>query len=408
MLLLDTAYSLDTARLRGIEQALLSEDLDGYFEHVWHVHPLVGADPTSAPGRTHGRAHERSLSERHTVIEGHPALWRRWLPLASFAAAQTSLVLSAHRVLAARPIAVVRVGDPYYLGLLGLMLARAHRVPLAIRVNGNYDEIYAAIGTLAYPRLFRSRAVEKRIDRFVLPRADLVAAPNDNNLQFALDNGARRDRTAVFRYGSLIAPVHFTEPAARSGVRSELGLGDRPYTVTISRLERVKRVDDVVAMLARVKLAHPDIAAVVVGEGAEREELMRLAAELGVADDLVLPGSRDQEWIARACAGAAVFVAPSAGRALVEGALAGVPMVAYDLDWHAELVREGVTGLLVPAGDVAGLAAAVNRVLSDPQGAAALGAAARAAALDEMSPRRLVQVQVSAYDRLLAAADGSV
>lgn len=402
LMVLDAAYSLEAVRRRGQEHSLLSRDLGGWFARVWHVHPLVGADADEPSGTKAGRPREAELAAGHVYVEGHPALSARpRLPLCSFVLAQWLLLRRLHQVLRRGDVQVVRAGDPYYLGLLGLALARAHRVPLVLRINGNYDQIYAAVGRLAYPRLFKRRWVEKRVDRFVLRRADLVAGANQDNLGFALRNGTPADRGVVFPYGALIDPVHRTDPAQRGDVRAELGLGARPLLVAVTRLEPVKHTDDVLHVLAAVRTRRPDVAALVIGDGTQRAALGLLAAELGLTEHVVFAGARDQAWIARALASAAVFVAPSAGRALVEGALAGLPLVAYDIDWHSELVVDGTSGTLVPFRHTAAMATAVERLLEAPELAARFGEGARARAQETMDPEALIELERRALERLL-------
>jgi glycosyltransferase involved in cell wall biosynthesis len=407
LMVLDGAYSLATARERGIEYSFTSRDLGGWFGHVWHVHPLVGADEREASPRRHGRHETVELSAEHTVIEGHPSLFRpasRW-PLLGFALAQVALARQLAAVLATGRVSVLRVGDPYYLGLLGLSLARLYRLPFVVRVNGNYDEIYEAVGRLAYPRLFRRRSVEKRIDRAVLRRADLVAAPNRNNLGFALSNGAKADRAVVLPYGALLDPVHFTEPAERGGPPSDLRSRGTDYLVAVTRLEPVKRTDDVLRVLAGLRTAHPRLRAVIIGDGSQLPALQRRAAELGVEDAVEFAGSRPQPWIARTMAGSVAVLAPSAGRALVEASLSGSPIVAYDLDWHGEYIVPEQTGFLVSAGDAEGMAATVARLLDDRTFAARVGNAARASALVSMDPATLVAAERTTYEALLAGAN---
>jgi glycosyltransferase involved in cell wall biosynthesis len=406
LLVLDGAYSLAAVRARGQQHSLLSRDLDGWFARVWHVHPLVGADAHELADRTAGRPTTTSLAPGHVCIEGHPGLTSRpRLPLSSFAAAQLLLLRHLHAVLRTGQVHVLRAGDPYYLGLLGLALSRAHRVPLVLRINGNYDQIYTAVGRLAYPRLFRRRWVEKRVDRFVLRRADLVAGANQDNLGFALANGTPAERGTVFPYGALIDPVHRADPASRPDVRGELGLAGRRILVAVTRLEAVKHTGDLLRVLALVRVEHPDAALLVVGEGSDRAALEHLAEQLELGEHVVLAGSRDQAWIAAALAGADVFVAPSAGRALVEGALAGLPLVAYDVDWHAELVVDGSSGCLVPFRNIEAMAESVRRLLDDPAEARRLGAGARALAGETMDPQALVAHERTALSRLIAARE---
>jgi len=402
LLVLDAAYSLDAVRLRGLEHAMLSRDLGGWFDVVWHVHPLVGADLREPSSETAGRPREVKLAPGHLYVEGYPALSAQpRFPLTSFVLAQYLLLRRLHALLRSGEVQIVRAGDPYYLGLLGLLLARAHRVPLVLRINGNYDQIYEAVGRLAYPRLFKRRWVEKRIDRFVLRRADLVAGANRDNLGFALRNGTPVERGVVFPYGALIDPVHRTEPDDRRDVRSELGLEGRRLLIAVTRLEPVKHTADVLRTLAAVRAHHPDVAAVVIGDGSELPELQRLASELDLTGHVAFAGSRDQSWIARALASSTVYVAPSAGRALVEAALAELPLVAYDVDWHSELVLEGTSGLLVPFRDVTKMAAAATRLLDDPVLATRLGRGARTLAGETMDPEALMDLERRSLEQLL-------
>ncbi len=406
LLVLDAAYELDEVRQRNLVHSITSRDLGGFFEHVWSVHPLVGAAAGSAavPQR---EVRREELAPGHTFLEGGVRRYRGLsrLPMTDFVLAQSSLLRALSELLARERISVVRVGDPYYQGLLGLLLARWARIPLVIRINGNYDAIYASVGRLAYPRLFRRRRVEKLVDRFVLPRAALVAGANSNNLQYALDNGARPGRTAVFRYGNLIDPVHWSDPAARPPVVAELGVAGR-YVVCVSRLEAVKHPEDVVEVLRQVTSTHPDVSAVLVGDGAERETLTRLAVRYGVGDHVLLVGNRDQQWIASALAHCAVVLSPMTGRALVEAALSARPIVAYDVEWHSELLTDGRTGFLVPYRDTAAMAGRTVELLDADDDAREVGRAARAATAALMDPERLQQEEQQAYLRALSGAPG--
>jgi len=404
LLVLDAAYSLSAIRHRNLEPSVTSRDLDGYFEHVWSVHPLVGADPDEPRGRSVGRPREERLAPRHTFIEGAVALserGREW-PLVNFALAQAALFLHVDKVVARSRVDVVRVGDPYYLGLLGLALKVLHGVVLTIRVNGNYDAIYESVGRLAYPRLFRKRSIEKRVERFVFPRADLVAGANQNNLDYAIANGARRDRVAVFRYGNLIHPVHFTPPEERRVNSDVVPLNNHPLLICVSRLEPVKHPEDAISVLTDVTEKYPEAALVLVGEGSMRDELLALAEELDVADHVFLVGNRTQDWIASALVRATVVLSPMTGRALVEAALSATPIVAYDIEWHGELLKNKVTGILVPYRDHGEMARRVIELVDDPESANSIGRAGRTFALEMMDPQRLIERERAAYEAALA------
>lgn len=120
-----------------------------------------------------------------------------------------------------------------------------------------------------------------------------------------------------------------------------------------------------------------------VGEGPLRTELARRIAELGLRDVVRLRGALPQNQVARRLGRSTVFVLPSVvapdGQmegipvALMEAMAAGRPVVASDLSGIPELVQDGVSGLLVPPGDAAGIAAALKRLIDDPGLGRALG-----------------------------------
>lgn len=403
LLALDTAFCMEAIRARGLEASVTCRDLDGYFEHVWSVHPIASLVSSRAWGPEFGHPDHYELSAKHTVIEGkvgRTSVLRR-LPKLNFLVAQAEVTVSLLRLIRAEQISVIRAGDPLYLGLLALVLSRATRIPFVVRVGGNHTKVREVTGRPIMPRLFRSARVEEWVERFVFRRADLVAGANSDNLEFAIASGANPAKSTLFRYGNLIHPAHFSDPAKRpwpEGLRPGLR-----FLIYVGRLEPVKHPGDVIRVLASVRTAGHDVDAILVGDGSQREELARLAEELGVADHAVFCGNRNQEWIATAFAHAEAIVSPHTGRALTEGALGGAAIAGYDVDWQAEVLKSGETGELVPFGDWRALAASVLALLSDRVRAERFGKAARALVLEIMDPETLNEHERSAYDRILSA-----
>lgn len=405
LLAIDSMYSLSVLRARGAEHLVTHRDLDGYFDHVWSVHPLLGADPRAPSAAGVGSPTITALTDAHTMIEGKTrrinSLAR--LPHLNFALAQVQLVLMLDRIVYRQGIAVVR-GDPYYHGLLAHLLGGLSGRPVELRIVVNYDATYETIGALAHPRLFRWRALEQRVARYTLSRADSVVVCSADNGEFALRNGARSECLTYLGNGSMVNPVHVGEPREREVLEDEFALGDRPVVVCVSRLERVKHPEDVVISVAKARRRDPRIAAVIVGDGAMRSELVQLCAELGVEGDIVFAGDRDQAWIARILAQSTVVAAPLAGLALVESALSGTPIVAYDIEWHSELIRSQQEGILVAYRDTDAMAAALCALIEDSEKAACLAAAARARVMEIMRPAKLLADERAHADELLAIA----
>ena len=407
LLVLDAAYTLEMVRERGLETSIACRDLDGFFDHVYSVHPFATMLTSDDWGERYGPARRYPVNARNTVIEGCVGrfAWLRGLFPVNFVIGQIGLFVMLLRLIRKENVAVIRVGDPLYLGLFGLGLKWLSGRPMLIRVNGNNDKVREDTGRPLYPRFFRSEAIEKRIEHFVFPRADLVAAPNQDNVDFALRNGARPGWTTIFRYGNLLSPEHRRPPEERTpdaDLFARMVVTPRRYMLTIGRLQAVKFPDDTVRVLAGAVVAGHDVKLVIAGDGDMRGDLIALAQSLGVADRLVLPGNMNQHELSQLNAHCALVLSPLTGRALSESALGGAALVAYDLDWQKDLVRTDETGILVPFRDVDALTEAAVALLRNPQRAKALGVGARTRALAMLDPDILDRHERDTYTRLLA------
>jgi glycosyltransferase involved in cell wall biosynthesis len=253
------------------------------------------------------------------------------------------------------------------------------------------------------PRLFRKRWIEKIIEKITLAHADLVAGANEDNLNYALANGATKERSTLFRYGNLINSAHFRAPSERppaGHILKELGLAGRRFLITIARLDPQKYPDDVLRVLAELNKKCFNLAGIIIGDGGMKEELSRMAADLGLENDLTFAGNRPQEWIATVLPSASVAVSPHMGRGLAETALAGIPIVAYDYNWQGELIINGETGELVKHRDWRAMTDSVIKFLSSPEYARSMGMNARARTLEMMDPERLNRHEQNEYTKL--------
>ncbi len=132
----------------------------------------------------------------------------------------------------------------------------------------------------------------------------------------------------------------------------------------LGRLDPIKRVPDLVKAMADIPNAHLHI----FGEGPARPEIEQTAQEHRLRLRLTLHGSvtRPQDALSQI----QMLVLPSAaegfGLVLIEAMASGIPVIATNVPGIRDVIKDGVTGILVPPADPQKLAAAINRLIADP------------------------------------------
>ena len=181
--------------------------------------------------------------------------------------------------------------------------------------------------------------------------------------------------------------------------RPAIGTGrDRQLVLAVGRLVEKKGLDDLVAacsLLARSGIA---LRLEIVGEGPERARLDEAAARSGT--NVIFHGALPNERILALYERAAVFALPCvvAGNgdrdglptSVLEAMARGLPVVTTAVNGLRELVLDGRTGLVVPEHDPPALAAAIERVLTQPDLAARVARGARLYVEQDYSLERTV------------------
>jgi glycosyltransferase involved in cell wall biosynthesis len=206
------------------------------------------------------------------------------------------------------------------------------------------------------PRLARlGDAIERRVAPPLYRRSQIVTLSESSRREIVDMLGFRPERISV-------APPGIDPRFCVGGRRSPT-----PLVMAVGRLVPVKRFDVLIRSLAKVKADHPDLEAVIVGEGYERPQLEALREELGATDWLSMPGrTSDDElvsWYRRAWVVASSSQREGWGMTLTEAAACGTPAVATAIAGHADAVVDGESGILVE--DTGDLATALHRLLGD-------------------------------------------
>ncbi len=262
----------------------------------------------------------------------------------------------------------------------GLLLRGLFRAKLMARAQGNLDIINFLRGHASIVRssnrLIRVPAVvlDKIFYQLFYRVCDLVVGYNANNLENAIANGAHPRKSRLTRI-KIDPKVLSAAPIARAK------LADFPEQGRVlllwSRLSSEKGLVEAVDGVAKVLARNQDTSMVIVGDGPFRPEVEAAVRRTGLEGRFVVAGWRDHRYIASAARHADVAIIPYGGAALVEAAMLERPIVAFDIEWHRELIRPGETGYLADFPDSEHLAAKIGEALDDPAGARRLARACR-------------------------------
>ena len=242
-------------------------------------------------------------------------------------------------------------------------------------------------------------------DRFVLRKYARVVAVSDEVKQRLLNAGVKAGRICLVENGIDLRP--FEDVAA--SLRVEMGLSGALIVGLVGRLSREKGVDIFLRAAARVLTELPEARFVVVGEGPDRDKLESLIDELGIRGGVVLLGRRDDMPGVYASLDVMVSSSRQEGlpMAILEGMASRLPLVATAVGEVPAVVVDNVTGLLVAAEDVEGLAAAIGKLLRDRGLRERLGGAGRLLVEEKYSAARMAADYLRVYEAAIAETAGS-
>lgn len=261
-------------------------------------------------------------------------------------------------------------------------IAASQGIPVVMHVHGT---IHAGD-----PPNFRARV---RDAQWVCAVADAVADSIRHDCE-------RTGPITVLRNG-VVDPLPETLPWRRHS----------PSVAMIGRLSPEKGFDDGLRALAIARQKVPDLRVRLVGTGPMTRRLHQVASAVGLLDSVDFFGRLENADVLRVVAGSDVVLIPSKEEGFslvaVEAALLRRPVVATTVGGLPETVVDGVTGSLVPLGDLGHMAQAVEQLLLDPSKASRMGEQARERALVVFGMDRFVAEVSELYDTIGASGDMS-
>jgi len=277
------------------------------------------------------------------------------------------------------------------LGLVDLLRLWRRQRPLIWHARRNNEMIFGVVlRALGWPlKLVFTSAAQRHhswITRALIERMDAIIATSDLSAAYL------KRAATVIPHG--VDTDIYAPPADRAAAFAESGLPGRFAIGCFGRVRAQKGADVFVDAMCALLPRYGDFIAVLVGavvpeQMAFASELRRKIEAAGLASRIVITGELPieevQRWYQRLTIYAFTSRNEGFGLTLIEAMAAGSALVAARAGAAELVVEDGVTGVLVPPGDVDALVAALEPLMRDPQAAAAMGARARERVLSEFS-----------------------
>ncbi|MFI7483540.1 glycosyltransferase [Kocuria sp. M1R5S2] len=346
------------------------------------------------------------------VVDGVP--YHRILPGRLAATATGRLQQEAQAVLElalrTRP-AVLHTTTHFVNALVTRAVAEALGIPWVYEVRGQLADTWASArpaeaATSERYRLFTAREAEALAGADDVVTLGRQMGEHVRTLVRSLPTGPVRTRIAPNGVGG----QYLEDPPPVAEARRDVGLPVHARILgTVTSVVEYEGLDDLLRAAALLAPDVPELLVVVVGDGAERPALEALATELGIRDRVRFPGRVPREQAVRYHQAFDVFVVPRKDRAVtravtplkpVEALATGTPVVASCLPALAEVVSDGITGMLTPAEDPDTLACVLRMLLESPAVRRCLGEEGRRRALSERTWEAVASDTVDAYRHL--------
>ncbi|MFC1807282.1 glycosyltransferase [Candidatus Omnitrophota bacterium] len=276
-------------------------------------------------------------------------------------------------------------------GLIGVIVAKLHGLPIVITAHGS--------DLLDWGK----RPALKPLAKYVLRNASAITVNSSAMKSEAISLGADSEKIKLI-YASGVDMKKFNPDISGKNIREQFNITEESTVILcVGRLMERKRVCDIVSAVGMLASDFPDMRLLVVGEGEEMENLLKLRAKLSLGDKVIMANAVANELLPEYYAASDMFVLASReeamGVVLLEAMASAKPVIGSDVDGIRDVVSCGENGLLFKALDVSDLANKIKDLVTDPAKMKNLGLRGRAIAQEDYSDIEQVQRTIGVYNQ---------
>lgn len=301
-------------------------------------------------------------------------------------------------------IGVLRIYKYDYPALQACFVSALIKIPFIVDIIANFELVRRLTGKVYYFRKLNrlpfiriiARAATNWLLGLPLRYASRVLGRSKHTYEHAFALGAPVDKLSLLRISNFSAKYNSYNPEQPPPKPAEY-----PYLLFVGRLVEIKYPEDVLSAFELVAPHIPDYRLVIIGDGALRDVVKQKKEHSKYKDRIVLMGACANEIVFDWTAHAKVALCPFSGLTLVEAMLCSIPVIAYDVEWHAEMVIDDYTGYLVPFANIEALADRLIYVLRNYEEAKLVGRRGRELVQVAFDKEKILEKESMIYKQVL-------
>lgn len=301
---------------------------------------------------------------------------------------------------------LIHAHSPVLNALAAAPVAKRLKIPLVYEVRAFWED--AAVANDGKSEAGLRYALTRFLETRALRRADGVATICEGLRHDIVARGVAADKVVVIPNAVAADEFPVIGPADPE-LKQRTGLVGAKVMAFIGSFYPYEGLDDLIRALPRALKDIPELKLLLVGGGPAEDDLKNLSEKLGLSDKIMFVGRVPHEDVQRYYALADVMVYPRKPIRLtetvtplkpLEAMAQKMPLIASDVGGHRELIEDGKTGTLAPAGDSAGLARAIIDFFEKPDQGRDIAEQAYRFALEERNWKRSVSNYAPLFSRL--------
>ena len=380
---------------KGVVDMIKERDEGGFFDKVVTLHPFTRSNK------------EINLSNNNKIIEYG---WKTDIDfldklfitkILGTIGILFKLAFIFPFVIKKEKIDIIRATDPYYMGLLGLYYSKIFKIPVVVSIHSDYDKRFILDGSKGSFTIFGSRNLAKKLEKFVYKNVDKILPIREYmrlNIisEFKIDEG----KVEVFPHG-----VNFKEfdEVEFIDIYEKFGIDRSKKIISfIGRLSKENYIYHLIDIARKLKKLREDFVLLIVGGGNEYENVKNIVVEQYLDNVIYFTGFQNKEIVVNVRKQNYLALTLMGGFSLIEACAGARPVIAYDIEWHYELVKNNETGFLIEENNIDEVVKKIIYLLDNPSIAEKLGKNARELALKRHDMNNVIKIKQNIYEGILS------